>query len=56
MVTDSRQHTSAPEDEIEPDNNEKESVGMGNEKNSTESTVHDTDNYLQGLLTTNPLQ
>ncbi len=56
MGTDSRQHTSAPEDEIEPDNNEKESVGMGTGKNSTESTVHYTDTYLQGLLTTNPLQ
>jgi len=29
---------------------------MGNEKNSTESTVPDTDTYLQGLLVTNPLQ
>jgi ubiquinone/menaquinone biosynthesis C-methylase UbiE len=29
---------------------------MGNEKNSTESTVHNTDNYLQSLIVTNPLQ
>ena len=50
------QHTSAPEDEVEPANNKKESVGMGNEKNSTESTVHDTDAYLQSLIATNPLQ
>jgi demethylmenaquinone methyltransferase/2-methoxy-6-polyprenyl-1,4-benzoquinol methylase len=29
---------------------------MGNEKNSTENTVHNTDTYLQGLVATNPLQ
>ena len=29
---------------------------MGNGKNSTESTVHNTDTYLQGLILTNPLQ
>ena len=56
MVTDFRQHTSAPEDEVEPANNKKESVGMGNEKNSTESTVHNTDTYLQSLMVTKPLQ
>jgi hypothetical protein len=28
---------------------------MRNEKNSTESTVHDTDSYLQKLVVTNPL-
>ena len=56
MVTDFRQHTSAPEDEAEPANNEKESARMGNEKNSTESTVHNTDSYLQSLMVTNPLQ
>ena len=36
--------------------NKKESAGMGNEKNSTESTVDNTDSYLQGLIVTNPLQ
>ena len=36
--------------------NKKERAGMGNEKNSTESTVPDTDTYLHGLLVTNPLQ
>ena len=56
MVTDFRQHTSAPEDEVEPANNKKEGVGMGNEKNSTESTVHNTDTYLQSLMVTKPLQ
>ena len=56
MVTDFRQHTSAPEDEVEPANNKKEGVGMGNEKNSTESTVHNTNSYLQNLVLTNPLQ
>jgi len=29
---------------------------MGNEKNGTESTVHNTDSYLQSLMATNPLQ
>ncbi|MEA1965781.1 MAG: class I SAM-dependent methyltransferase [Euryarchaeota archaeon] len=29
---------------------------MRNEKNSTESTIHDTDSYLQSLIVTNPLQ
>ena len=29
---------------------------MRNEKNSTESTIHDTDSYLQKLVVTNPLQ
>ena len=29
---------------------------MRNEKNSTESTVHNTDSYLQSLLLTKPLQ
>ena len=45
----------SPEDEVEPTNNKEESIGMG-KKNSTESTVPDTDTYLQGLLVTNPLQ
>jgi len=46
----------SPEDEVEPTNNKEESIGMGNEKNSTESTVHDTDTYMQSLIVTNPLQ
>jgi ubiquinone/menaquinone biosynthesis C-methylase UbiE len=29
---------------------------MRNEKNSTESTIHNTDTYLQSLMLTNPLQ
>ncbi len=29
---------------------------MRNEKNSTESTIHDTDGYLQSLIVTDPLQ
>ncbi len=29
---------------------------MRNEKNSTESTIYDTDSYLQKLVVTNPLQ
>ena len=29
---------------------------MENEENSTESTVHDTDSYIQSLMVTNPLQ
>jgi len=29
---------------------------MGNEKNSTESTVHNSDTYLKSLMVTNPLQ
>ncbi len=29
---------------------------MRDEKNSTESTVHDTDSYLQSLMVANPLQ
>jgi ubiquinone/menaquinone biosynthesis C-methylase UbiE len=56
MVTDFRLHTSAPEDEVEPANNKKESIGMGNEKNSIESTVDNKDSYLQSLIVTNPLQ
>ena len=29
---------------------------MENEENNTESTVHDTDSYIQSLMVTNPLQ
>jgi hypothetical protein len=50
MVTDFRQHTSAPEDEVETANNKKASVKMENDENSTESSVHDTDSYLQSLM------
>ncbi len=42
---------SAQKDEIETANNEKEIVGMRNEKNSTESTIHHTDSYLPNLMT-----
>jgi len=50
MLTDFRQHTSAPEDEVELANNKKESAEMGNEKNSTESTVHNTNSYVQPVV------
>ena len=43
-------------DSAEPVINKKERAGMRNENNSTESTVHDTDSYLQSLMVTNPLQ
>jgi len=36
--------------------NKKERAGLRNEKNSTESTVHNTDTYLQSLMATKPLQ
>jgi demethylmenaquinone methyltransferase/2-methoxy-6-polyprenyl-1,4-benzoquinol methylase len=36
--------------------NKKESVEIGNKKNSTKSTVHNTDSYLQSLRVTKTLQ